>query len=106
MHIPSTCMYSRACPATLSVMAKKTTAKEPTFEQALEQLEGIIDRIESGEVGLEQCLTEYEQGMKLIAQCRKTLDTAEKRITELTTDDKGKLRTGDDADLDAQEDEA
>ena len=83
-------------------MAKKQATKEPTFEQALEQLEGIIDRIESGEVGLEQCLTEYEQGMKLISQCRKTLDAAEKRIAELTTDEKGRLRA-DDAGDEAEE---
>ena len=55
-----------------------------TFEQAVESLESINDRIESGEIGLEQSLAEYERGMKLIAHCRRILDRAEQRIAELT----------------------
>jgi exodeoxyribonuclease VII small subunit len=72
--------------------------KPPSFEQAVAQLEQIIDRIESGEVALEQCLGEYEQGMKLIAHCRKVLDTAEQRIAELTADADGRLHVAGEAD--------
>jgi len=56
-----------------------------SFEKAMEALESITDRIESGEIGLEQSLTEYERGMKLIARCREILDRAEHRVVELTT---------------------
>ncbi len=55
-----------------------------TFEQAMEALEAITDRIESGEIGLERSLTEYERGMGLIARCREVLDRAEQRVTELS----------------------
>ncbi len=54
------------------------------FESAMEALEAITDKIESGEIGLEQSLTEYERGMKLIARCRDILDRAEHRVAELT----------------------
>ncbi len=62
------------------------------FEQAIEQIEAVIERIESGEVGLEQSLAQYEQATKLIGQCRSILDTAQQRIAQLTTDVEGKLR--------------
>jgi len=58
-----------------------------TFEQAIETLESINDRIESGEIGLQQSLTEYERGMKLIAHCRRILDQAEQRVSELAPED-------------------
>ncbi len=60
-----------------------------TFEEAVELLESINDRIESGEIGLEQSLAEYERGMRLIRHCRSILDRAEARIAELTPDEDG-----------------
>jgi exodeoxyribonuclease VII small subunit len=55
-----------------------------TFEQALEQVESIIDRIERGEVGLEQSLAEYERGVKLIQHCRQIHSHAAQRVDDLT----------------------
>ena len=72
-------------------MATSGKSKSSTFEQAIEQLEQITDRIESGEVGLEEGLKQYEEGMKLIGRCRGILDAAEKRIAQLTTDSAGRL---------------
>ena len=71
---------------------KKTTSKKPgvgevRFEEAIERLEAIIDRIERGEVGLEESLTEYERGVGLIRRCREILDKAEQRIAELSVED-------------------
>ena len=63
-----------------------------SFEAAIERLETIIERVESGEIGLEQALAEYERGTKLIAHCRSILDSAERRIAELTADESGGLR--------------
>jgi exodeoxyribonuclease VII small subunit len=72
--------------------SKKTTDDPPLkYEQAIEQLEDLIDAIESGEVGLEESLAQYEKGTKLIQHCRDILNTAEKRIAELTEDDEGGL---------------
>jgi len=69
----------------------RSKEKPPTFEQAIEQLEAITERIESGQVGLEESLKQYEQGMKLIGRCRGILDTAEQRIVELTAGAQGQL---------------
>ena len=55
----------------------------PTFEDSIDEIEGIIERIENGQTGLEQCIGEYERGMKLIARCRTILSAAERRIAEL-----------------------
>ena len=62
-----------------------------SFEQALEELEAVIDRIETGEVGLEESLAQYESGMAMVKRCRSILDRTEKRIAELTHDENGNL---------------
>jgi exodeoxyribonuclease VII small subunit len=59
--------------------------KQPTFEEALKQLETIADQIERGEIGLEESISKYEQGMKLVAQCRSILNRAEQRVQQLQT---------------------
>ncbi|MCC6680909.1 MAG: exodeoxyribonuclease VII small subunit [Phycisphaeraceae bacterium] len=61
------------------------------FEEAIEQLEALIERIESGEIGLEESLQQYEVGAKLIQRCRTILDSAEKKIAELTEGEDGEL---------------
>ncbi|MGP1310112.1 MAG: exodeoxyribonuclease VII small subunit [Phycisphaerales bacterium] len=61
------------------------TAESLTFEQAVERLEAIIGRIESGEIGLEQSIREYEHGVALLKRCRAILEDAEQRVEELTT---------------------
>ncbi len=67
-------------------------AKEKqTFEQAMESLEGIVERIESGRIGLAESIVEYEQGVKLIKQCRTILDAAEKKIQILARGEDGEL---------------
>lgn len=61
------------------------------FEDAIADLESIIERIESGEIGLEECIAEYERGMKLAGRCQEILDTVQKKIAELALEE-GKLR--------------
>lgn len=65
-------------------MAKKQNEKNPTealsFEQAIETLGSIVQKIETGQVPLQESLLQYEQGMNLIQHCRKILLDAEKRI--------------------------
>ena len=53
------------------------------------QLEQIVAAIESGQIGLEQSLAKYEQGMALVKRCRGILDSAEKRIEQLTETKEG-----------------
>ena len=67
-------------------------AKEKmTFEQALGKLEKIVEQIESGKIGLEESIARYEEGIKLIKQCRAILDAAEKKIQLLAKAEGGQL---------------
>jgi len=59
---------------------------ELSFEDALAQVESVIEAIEAGEIGLEKSLTEYERGVRLIKRCREVLANAEQRIEMLTKD--------------------
>jgi exodeoxyribonuclease VII small subunit len=69
--------------------AAKPTPETLSFEQALAQIESIIERIEAGEVGLEQSLAEYERGVGLINHCRAKLDKAREQVEDLTAKLKG-----------------
>ncbi len=62
------------------------TTESLTNAQARGELEALIERIEQGEIGLEQSLTEYRRGAALLKRCRSILDTAEQQIDELTAD--------------------
>ena len=83
------------------------TVQKLKFDQALAELEALVERIESGEVGLEEALKQYERGIALIDRCRSVLAGAEQRIAELTADAEGKLGVvesdNDDDDDDAPE---
>lgn len=64
--------------------AATTQDTEPSFEDALTRVESIIERIETGQIGLEESLTEYERGVHLINLCRARLDQAQQRVEDLT----------------------
>ncbi len=63
----------------------------PTFEAALKQLEEIVQRLEKGELPLEESLVLYEQGIKLSRLCHGKLEEAEGRIELLMKDARGEL---------------
>lgn len=84
----------------------RSTDKKATYEQAMTQLEQLIDDIESGEAGLEQTLASYEKGVKLIGHCRAVLDRVERRLAELQVDENGNLSRVDSADEPVLEAEA
>jgi len=62
----------------------ESAKKKQKFEQAMGQLEKIVTDIEQGQIGLEDSIDRYEQGMKLIGHCRAILEQAEKRIETIT----------------------
>lgn len=64
--------------------AKRDEVDSLGFDEAVERLESIIERVESGEIGLEQSLSEYERGMYLIQRCREILGRVEQRVEELS----------------------
>jgi exodeoxyribonuclease VII small subunit len=57
------------------------------FEAALEELEGLVERMEEGDLSLEDSLKTYERGIELSRACQKSLDAAEQRIQILTEKD-------------------
>ena len=61
-----------------------------SFEQALEQLETIIESLEKGDVPLDQSIAHYERGEALRNHCRKLLSAAEDRVEKIRLDGKGK----------------
>lgn len=60
-----------------------------TYESAVEELESIIERIESGRIGLEDSIRFYERGTRLLRRCRAILGQAEQRIEQLDADTLG-----------------
>jgi exodeoxyribonuclease VII small subunit len=63
------------------------------FEDALQRLERIVDQLEAGNLGLEESLRVFEEGVGLARRCATYLDEAEKRIEILTRDESGALKT-------------
>lgn len=67
--------------------------QELTFEKALERLDELVAELESGELTLEESLARYEEGRKLVGQCYKLLEHAEKRIEQVVQGEDGALKT-------------
>jgi exodeoxyribonuclease VII small subunit len=79
---------SRKQPAAPEKGRATATAEEgPSFEEALERLETIVEELEAGSLSLEQSLARYEEGMRLSRRLTQTLDQAEKRIERLVEDE-------------------
>ena len=67
---------------------------EGGFEESLQQLEKLVEQMESPELPLETIVEKYEAGMKLVAVCTDKLKAAEKRISLLTKKKDGSLEEG------------
>jgi exodeoxyribonuclease VII small subunit len=63
---------------------------ELSFEEAFNELEDIVAKLESGELALEQSVVLFERGRKLSDYCQAVLDKAELRVNQLTND--GEIR--------------
>jgi exodeoxyribonuclease VII small subunit len=73
-------------------MAKtpSTTAKEPaSYEQALAELDQLVERMENGQLPLDRLLDEYKRGAELLAYCRGRLETVEEQVKIL---EEGRLK--------------
>lgn len=72
-------------------MARKESG-DKKFESALEELEEVVDQLESGELSLEDSLTAFEKGVGLVRFCNQKLNEVEKKIEMLVKDKEGKLQ--------------
>jgi exodeoxyribonuclease VII small subunit len=64
-------------------MPKKKTA-EKTFEESLEELEALVEQMETGDLSLEDSLSAFEQGIALTKHCQQALQAAEQKVEILT----------------------
>ena len=84
------------------------------FEEHLTQLETVVERLERGELTLDESVRLFEEGMKLSSACKKELEQAEGRIQVLVEGKGGKMQVaemelegsrGGDEQIDEREDE-
>jgi exodeoxyribonuclease VII small subunit len=69
--------------------ASSAPVESLNFEAALKELEGIVTRLEQGEVDLEDSIALYERGQALKAHCEKKLKAAEGRLEKIVAGAKG-----------------
>jgi exodeoxyribonuclease VII small subunit len=74
-------------------MSKKSDFDGVSFEKALAELEQIVQKLESGQVDLEESIALYERGAALKAHCEAKLKTAQERIEKIVVSDDGSIRT-------------
>lgn len=65
---------------------------EQSFEKALEELEGIVEKLEKGRLPLNESLSLFEKGVKLAKYLREELGKAEKKVAILLKDEGGKVK--------------
>lgn len=65
--------------------------KKLNFEQAMSRLEEIVSQLEAGDHSLENSLSLYEEGAKLMKQCATMLDKAEQKVMKLRTAETGEV---------------
>ena len=64
-------------------MAKKAPIPSLDFEAALHELQGIVEKMESGEQTLEEALASFQRGVELTRACQQGLKDAEQRVEKL-----------------------
>ena len=81
-------MAKNTAPATPAAAETHKTIVDETisYEEAFQQLEAVLGRLEEGDLPLEESLMLYEQGAALIKQCETKLAEAELKITTLSRD--------------------
>ncbi|MCS7206467.1 MAG: exodeoxyribonuclease VII small subunit [Dehalococcoidia bacterium] len=90
-------------------MPQEKARPEPrTFEEAFARLERIVQRLEQGDLSLEESTQLYEEGISLARLCNELLNRAELRISRLQTSYGEQLRLAEDSPTpnDEEEDEA
>lgn len=65
-------------------MSKKESSQQPDFEASLQQLEKLVEQLESGELSLAESLKHFEQGVALSKRCHEMLDQARQSVEILS----------------------
>ena len=77
-------MARRSSPSPKAEPPPSDAPAPPAFEEALVELEGIVDALERGDLTLEQSLDAFERGVGLTRTCQQALEKAEQRVRILT----------------------
>lgn len=72
---------------------KKINPNDISFEESLKKLEEIVDKLEQGEMNLDEALKLYEDGMAFSDQCLEKLNESKQKIEKLTKEGENKYRT-------------
>jgi exodeoxyribonuclease VII small subunit len=70
----------------------KTESIQQNFEGALEELEQVVEQLESGDLPLDDSLAAFEKGVNLVKFCNYKLTEVEKKVEFLIKDKEGKLQ--------------
>lgn len=65
----------------------------PSFEESLKKLESIVDKLEKGDLSLEESLKLFEEGVGLSTACKKELEEAEGKVEMLIKRRDGSFKT-------------
>jgi exodeoxyribonuclease VII small subunit len=64
-------------------------SKRATFEDDMAKLEALVEKLEQNELGLEESIKAFEEGMKLAGELMKALEKAQERVRKLTRTEQG-----------------
>ncbi len=65
---------------------------EMSFEESLLELEGIVEKLEKGQLSLDESLMLFEKGIKLVRECNDKLKNAQQKVEQLI-EENGEMRT-------------
>ena len=85
--MPTATSFASTCTATM--VKSKATIPSQSFEDAVAELESIVNAMERDELPLEEALARYQRGVALLRQCQGTLNNAEQKIRLLENGEHG-----------------
>ncbi len=68
-------------------MLRLAFMREPTLEEALQELENTVSKLESGNLSLEESLKAFERGMKIQSYCNRKLDKSTAQMNQILQED-------------------
>lgn len=68
------------------------TSKTPDFEHSLAQLEAVVERMEQGDLPIEEALKAFEEGVRLTRECQSVLEQSEQKV-QLLMEEQGELKS-------------
>lgn len=68
------------------------TRKKPDFEHSLAQLETVVERMEQGDLPIEEALKAFEEGVQLTRECQQILEQSEQKV-QLLIEEEGEIKS-------------